>query len=510
MSDKAKPFGYVTSKRGFVRGDLMDQYAVKDENETVSRRLAVDSFKADYGKKGLVQPLYNPEALARVLEINTYHYRACRTKARDIAGLGWVLNPVTEEPDERQKERVDDFFDGMSQPLSTVLDKAMLDFEAVGYCSIELVREGYVGEAPPMDLVHIPSHTMRIHQSGRKACQIRGNKRRWFKMVGVDADIDYETGEEREPGEMEVSRRASEVIWMVNYTPRSDYYGLPDHIPSLGAIHGDLARRDYNISFFDNFGVPSYAVFVTGNFDPGAIDDQGRSELENAIEEHFQELSKNPHSTLILTIPTRHGDSTNEIKVSFQPLAVETKEASFRLYRKDNRDEVLASHGVPPYRLGIAETGSLGGDTADESTEIYKRSIIEPRQEVIESIFNMHIMGTDEDVGLGAIDYWWELAEIDTTDEKHDMEMIESLFRMGAISPNQIAAHFSERFGLTEDDHPALDARYVDGKGVTMEIEDSDVEKVRDALKSLQDRVLKIATKGMSAEELRALKDGDW
>lgn len=504
----AKPFGYVTKTGDFVRKDVLDSYALKVGDETGSRKLPVDSFEHDYGKHGLVQPLYNPEALARVLEINTYHYRACKTKARDVAGLGWVLKPMVEEPDEGQQEIVENFFNGLSQPLSVTLDRAMLDYEAVGYAALELVREDYQHDGPPINITHIPSHTMRIHRGGRKACQVRGLKRRWFKMAGVEADIDYLTGDEHEPGALDEARRASEVIWLVNYTPRSDYYGLPDHIPALGAIHGDLARRDYNITFFDNFGVPAYAVFVTGNFDPGEVDENGRSELENAIEEHFQELSKNPHSTLILTIPTRHGENSNEVKVDFKPLAIETKEASFRLYRKDNRDEVLAAHGVPPYRMGIAETGSLGGDTADETTEIYKRSIIEPRQEVLESLFNQHIIGQDEEIGLGVVDYYWELAEIDTTDEKHDMDMIESLFKMGAISPNQIAKHFSERFGLEEGDHPALDARYVANEPVTLEMDNSEAAEVRDALKNMQDKLMSIATKSMSSEELRVLKGG--
>ena len=120
--------------------------------------------------------------------------------------------------------------------------------------------------------------------------------------------------------------RASEVIWFVNYTPRSDYYGLPDVVPALGAVWGDIARRDYNIAFFDNYGVPAYAVFVTGNFDPGDIDEDGRTDMEKAIEEHFSELAKNPHSILILSIPTEGRDE--EVKVEFQPLVWRPKRLS--------------------------------------------------------------------------------------------------------------------------------------------------------------------------------------
>lgn len=487
-----KPFGIVTKSGKVIGQDILDQYAIKNtDDSTPSRRMMVDSFNDSYRDNGLVQPLYNPEALARVLEINTYHYRACKTKARDIAGLGWEITPMVEKPSDQHKEMVEEFFNNLSVPLSTLLDRAMLDFEATGYGVLELIREEYKHDGQPVGLGHIPSHTMRIHESGNKFCQIRGKNKRWFKAAGYAKDVNYETGDEHEPGTLSENKRASEVVWLMNYTPRSDYYGLPDHIPALGAVHGDMARRDFNITFFDNFGVPAYAVFITGNFDPGDIDSEGRSELEKAIEEHFAELSKNPHSTLILTVPTLSGGNGNEVKIEFKPLATDVKEASFRLYRKDNRDEVLAAHGVPPYRLGIAEEGSLGGSTAAESTEIYKMSVIKPRQEVLESLVNRWVLQEME-----IADYWWELAEVDNTDEKHDLDAIEKLFDMGAISPNQIARYFADRFGLEEDpENEALNTRYV--KGQPVGVDPPDVEKAIKSLESLQEKLLEVAVKGI-------------
>ena len=168
--------------------------------------------------------------------------------------------------------------------------------------------------------------------------------------------------------------------------------------------------------------MPAYAIFVSGNFDPGEIDEEGRTEMEKMIEEHFAELAKNPHSTLILSIPTEGREE--EVKIEFKALSTEVKEASFRLYRNDNRDEILSAHGMPPYRIGVNETGSLGGSTAIESTEIYKMSVIEPRQEMLEAAINRYIVW-----GAFKVDDWeFKLAEIDTTDEKADLEIIASLF----------------------------------------------------------------------------------
>lgn len=258
-------------------------------------------------------------------------------------------------------------------------------------------------------------------------------------------------------------------------------------------MHGDIARRDYNIAFFDNWGVPAYAVFITGNFDPGELDEQGKSEFERSIEEHFNELSKSPHSTLIMSVPTTEGQG--EVNIEFKPLSTEVKEASFRLFRQDNRDEILAAHGVPPYRMGIAETGSLGGSTAQESTEIYKRSVIEPRQEMLESMINKYILWE----GFEAFDWEFKFAEIDTQDEKHDMDMATELFRNAAMTPNQLIHYFGERFGLEPVDHPAMDAHYLNGMPITLEVDMA--PEVEATLLSLQDRLLEVAEKHASDQD---------
>ena len=486
MREVAKQFGVVTKQGRVIRQDILEQYASKAQ----SKQADPDSFTGNYGKNGLVQPLYNPEALTRILEINTYHYRACRTKARDTAGLGWTLRPLNDNAsmDSEMYKLLDGFLSGLPESVGQVWDKAMFDFESIGYGAVEVVRENDDPHGPIALMAHIPGHTLRIHQDGNRFQQKRGRKTRWFKNVEFDGDVDINTGEIKPIGSLDPSKRASEVLWFTNYTPRSDYYGLPDVMPALGAIHGDMARRDYNIAFFDNFGVPAYAVFVTGNFDPGEVNEDGRTEMEAAIEGHFAEMAKNPHSTLILTVPTR--DRSGEVNIEFKPLSIEVKEASFRLYRQDNRDEILAAHGVPPYRMGIAETGSLGGSTAQESTEIYKSSIINPRQEIIETLINRYIIwGAYE-----ANDWQFKFLEIDTSDEAHDLVIVTGLFSLGAVTPNQIIRHFGERFGLEESDHPAMDAHYVANVAIDLAAGD-DIGGAEAVMLSLQSRLLEVAEK---------------
>ncbi len=450
-----KPFAYVTNKGSLVKDDILNEYAIKE----ASNQLKHDNFASAYGEGGLVMPLYNPESLTRLLEMNTYHMRCCKVKARDSAGLGWFIKAVTESAPEKQQFILEEFFRDQLEPISATLDKVMQDYEVMGYAALELVREGHKQGGEPANLFHIPAHTIRVHRDGEKLCQIRGGKKRWYKFVGVEKDFDKETGQEHPFKSLAPERAATEIIWFKNYTARSDYYGMPDIIPALGAIYGDISRRDYNIAFFDNYGVPAYAVFITGDYDMGEVDENGQTDFEKTIESHFKNLRKEPHSTLILSVPSGSG---GDVEIKFEPLSVDTKEASFRLYRKDNRDEVLSAHAVPPYRAGIAETGSLGGNVAEESTEIYKTSVIEPRQEMLESAINLYIT----QLGFNIYDWEFKLGSIDNSDELHDLKMAKGLFSIGAMTPNQVIAHFGERFGLTVSDSPYMDYHYINGKPV--------------------------------------------
>lgn len=471
-----KPFGFISKTGRVTRAAVLENYAIKS---TESKQITEEGEGFSYGARGLKEPPYPPRQLAQLLELNTYHYRCVKTKARESAGLGWSMKPVegkTEETaDPDQKERAKEFFDSLSDPITQTLWLMMVDHESVGYGAIEVTTEE---DGTPLDLIHLPASTVRAHRDKVRFEHRRGAKSVWYKSIRETEEVFVaktgETVEEYEgrsgAGEsIGFEDLANDLMWFRNYTPDSDYYGKPDVMPALGALWGELSRRDYNIAFFDNHGVPAMAVFITGDFDPGEpVDEQGnpdpegRTPLEDTLEDLFADLPENPHSTVILTLPTRDTDRDEaNIEVRFERLATEVKDASFRLYRQDNRDEIVVAHGVPGYRIGINETGSLGGNTARESTEIYKRSVLEPLQATIENEINTYVVRR----GLGVTDWEWKLDELDTRDSIAELDKLVKLFENGALSPNELREHSD--LGLKRIEHPAMDLYYISGKAIT-------------------------------------------
>lgn len=495
-----KPFAYVTKQGKLVRADVLEGYATKESKQA-------DPFVGT-GDKGLVTPPYNVKALVELLDANTYHLRSCRVKAQDVAGNGWSIVPSstsessTGVAEDANKAMLEDWFSNLAW-LDEEIKAAQVDYESIGWGSLELT----FALGKPSGIYHVPSQTLRRHHTKSKWLQRVGSKAVWFQDAHSDQKISAATGAPTNSDDA----AASILISWHNQHPISSVYGVPDIIPALGAIIGDISRRDYNIAFFDNYGVPAYAVFITGDFDPGepSLDSEGNptgpTPLEESIEEHFSALAKEPHSVLVLSVPTSvsddFGGQGGQVKVEIEPLSLQTQEASFRMYRQDNRDEVLTAHGVDPYRIGIAETGSLGGATARESRGIYKESVISPKQKTIENAINHIIIRK----GFGITEWAFQFNEMDDSDANEDLAILVSLFSVGAATPRQIVDRFASRFGLSTSgmEHPALNAHYIGGYPVDIAMSDFEIpsQDVAKSIKELQQRLS--ARAGASEQDIR-------
>lgn len=485
MSSNKKPFCFVTKEGRIVSSNILSAFALKG---TESKGLK-DTFASQYGTYSITEPIYNPLSLSYILELNVYHLRCVQTKAKDTAGLGFDVTGKVEE-DKNNAETIRETLANLPHVLNDTFYKACVDYETIGYACIEIIREDHKVDGELADLVHIPSIYVRVHSEGNKYLQMIGSQKRWFKKAGYPFDIHCETGDKFNLGELDEKERATELIFWANYVPRSVYYGVPDIIPALGAIQGDISRRDYNIAFFENYGIPAYAVYITGNYDPGDLVDKngapdatGKTQMEWEIERHFNDAVQNPNSVLILSIPTANDEG--EVKVTFQPLSVETKESSFRLYRQDNRDEVLASHGVPPYRLGIVETGNLGSNVAEESTKIYKSSVIEPRQFTIETLINQFVL-----VGVMELEpgkFTFKISPIDVAEDEINIDLAVKLFQNGGMTPNDLIRNFGKKFGLKESNDEAMNLHYINGKPI--ESNSTNTDEIKTALEGLSSRL---------------------
>lgn len=387
---------------------------------------------------------YNPETFLLLYESNTIFWRTVKQIAIDVAGIGWdlILREGAKE-NKAEYEKVNTLLrhPNKDQALRHLCNELIIDWGTIGDCAIEVIRnnKGEVAE-----LHQLPTHTLWAHNDKTRYCQKRGTNAVWFKKFGLVGKNDQpitlspKTGE---PEDLPLEEAANEVIFYKNYYPKSDHYGAPNILPAVGDVLTYIGIRDFNLSFFENYGVPAYVVTLDGDWED-ETPDTIRKFLNTEIKG-----SDNQHKTLVLEGP-------EGCKVTFEPVSVAIKEGSFRLYRALCREDMLAAYAMPPYRIGIPVVGTLGGNIAEELTQVYVQSTIEPLQTDIEDIFNLFII----EQGLNCQSYQLKFKDIDLRNEAKEIEMMNSAIEHGYMTPNRAIERMGPEWGKQ---YPGGDSYYM-------------------------------------------------
>ena len=409
----------------------LEKYRTKkaelSEEELKSHQLFEADMKVLYSTGQIIDPPYNLTYLDSMLEKNTEHGACVKQKAVDVCGLGYRLKTPKhlksiEEASQENFNILKTFFDftNPEETLEEVCTKLWVDYEGNGNGCLEIVEK----EKRPIAIYHMSSATVRRTKNPNVYVQVRDQKKRFFLRYGsITPDVDKKWIEEKF---VDIKNKElfsdHKILHIINYTPKSSWYGLPDWLPSLSAILGNIQNSDYNLDFFENNAIPHYAVIIKGaDLDP---------DVESVIKTFFsQEIRGHSHKTLVVAVDDK------EVEVVFEKLAVEIKDASFRMYRQDNRDEIIRAHRVPFSRINVSIPGKLGGGgVALEETETYKKSIIRPKQKILEHRFNQFIINR----GFGIKDWTFEFERLDPTDEETDMKTHTTYVKAGVKSINEV------------------------------------------------------------------------
>jgi len=388
-----------------------------------------------------------PFEAAKLLELKdncAYFDAAVKQIANDVIGQGWTLElreGKKESPKEKEKilKFIEECGGDRDETFNQALSRGIIDWGFIGWWAWEISRDRE-GRGKDKGLInglwHIPAQTLYVHKSQNKYCQKRGQKAVWFKRFGWDKEInslDGEViGEERlkelqaEPDEK--IDMANEVIFYKNYYPQSEYYGAPNVLPSIGAVMGLIGVRDYNLSFFENYGIPAALIILKGRWDKDTA-----KQISDFIDVELKG-SEQAHKTFCVH-PPKDGE------FEYIKLGIEIKEGSFKLYQKSLRDEILLDYKMPPYRIGVAEVGALGGTTAPESTKIYAQGVVSPLEEIVEWLVTKKLFQD----GLKVENYMFKLNEIDLRDLDAEAKRDQVYFGLGALTSNQVLARYGKK-----------------------------------------------------------------
>lgn len=395
---------------------------------TATQQLLIQQAVSGYALFDLVMPEYNLDYLSSIYEISPYNYAAINAKVSNIVGLGFdfieskkTTDLLDSIEDEKQLERARRKLNRIKQDLHQWLEdcneeetfketliKFYTDVEATGNGYLEVGRTtagkiGYIG--------HIPAKTMRVRRLRDGFVQLLYGKAVFFRNFGDTETPNPVAG---------ATDRPNEIIHLKKYTPKNNYYGIPDIIAAQNAMAGNEFAGKYNLDYFENKAVPRYIITVKGaKLSP---------ESERKLLEFFQVgLKGKNHRSLYIPLPPDSPDSKTEFKM--EPIEAGTQESSFNIYRQSNRDEILMAHRVPINKVGTATGISLAN--ARDADKTFKEQVCAPAQDILEKKLNRIVQEMTDALIL-------KFNELSLTDEDTQSKIDERYLRMQVITPNEI------------------------------------------------------------------------
>ena len=425
----------LTTKGGLIPVEVL-KAEEKKEDKVKSKQLKESAKYLQ--EQGLIPLPFEAESLL-FLKDNCSYFDACvKQIAKDVMGQGYTIE-LREGMKENKNELalINNFIEysggDRDETFEETLERGLVDWGCIGWWGWEVSRAAKGKNKGLVNgLWHVPAQTLYVHKDHDKYAQIRGDKKVWFKRFGLKEDIDLHSGltvtEERMQEEKDYPEdkdkkieRANEMIFYRNYYPQSDYYGAPNILPSVGSVTGLIGVRDFNLSFFENYGVPAALIILKGRWDKASA-----KKICDFLDVEIKG-SDNAHKTMAI-----HPSKDSEF--IFEKLSAEVREGSFDKYQITLRNEVLVVYKMPPYRIGIAEEGSLGGSTASESTRIYVSSVVTPLEKVVERLVTDKLFVE----GLKVKNYTFNLNELDIRDLDAIAKRDRLYFEIGALTANQV------------------------------------------------------------------------
>jgi PBSX family phage portal protein len=382
-------------------------------------------YRNGYGMFDVITPPWNLYELANYYDTSFANHAAIDAKVENIVGLGYdfhvsdrtMLRLETVMDDgqrDRARNRIERAKIEMRDWLETLNDddsfthtmmKVYTDYEATGNGYLEIGRTvtgeiGYVG--------HIPSVTMRVRRLRDGYVQIIGQKVIYFRNFGAT-----------NPNPITNDTRPNEIIHFKQYSPLNTFYGIPDIMSAIGSLHGDQLANQYNIDYFGNKAVPRYVVTL-----------KGAKLSEDAEEKMFRflqtSLKGQSHRTLYIPLP---GDSdTNKVEFKMEPIENGVQEASFKEYRKHNRDDILIAHQVPLSKLGGTDSSSIAAALSQDRT--FKEQVARPMQRNLEKMINKIIKEKTDILEF-------KFKELTLTDEIAQSQILERYVKTQVMVPNE-------------------------------------------------------------------------
>lgn len=301
------------------------------DGSALVKSLAVDAPRTNQkdGIIGEVPPPINHGALLNYKLSNPAHSTCVTTKVESAVGLGL------------KEDSVKDALDPLCEvSFLLTMKPILLDLVECGTGFIEVVpgKDGRPGA-----LYHAAARNISIH--------VDDDTGQEYHFIGRDGGPEVMYGRF---GAESAKKYKSSIIMLKNPTNVCRYYGFPDWLPAVPRIELSHCVTQHQFDFFDNRGVPEFALFLLGELMPKPDFDLLKAQLT----EHVG--LGNARKSLVSNI------GSDKMTVQLERLAMDdaADPTQFSKTVETASLEIVSAHRVPPALAGIQIPGKMG--TANE------------------------------------------------------------------------------------------------------------------------------------------------
>lgn len=213
-----------------------------------------------------------------------------------------------------------------------------------------------------------------------------------------------------------------DVIHISLDAPRSGVYGISPTQAAMLPITAWLFAASTGKEMFRK-GLPPtlWADFPSGKSQP---------EINRWVHQH---LSQNVGPRNIGRPVVTQGNATVKELAAGRVADVES-------FKGQARDEILACYGTPPAKVGVIESGNLGGGTGESQHRTFMVNVCQPLAELVLEKINFFIVKN----GFGVEGWHLKFADVDLRDSKTVEEIRDMRLRNGSYTLNRYRAEIGE------------------------------------------------------------------
>jgi len=363
-----------------------------------------------------------------------------------------------------ERFRFSAWFDHCVSDMSFVRLRRILrwDREAVGWCAIELLRDG---AARLQRLRYVPAHTVRplvdqpelvtvvednpvtvlsidrqiyVQRRFPRFVQIVSGERVYFKAVGDPRVVSRNTGiaykdlqaMQAKDAEGPEAQEAHELLFMGQHSPRT-LASPPRWISGLLRALGTREADETNYHHLRNKSFTAGIMFVSG----GRVNQEMRERIEDSIRAELQGAENAGKILVVEAIPHRGSpnDRAMQPSITFQSLRdAHQTDAMFTEYDARSADTIGALFRQSPLLRGYTPS-NLNRATAEAALQFTENQVYGPERDDFDWIVNKYIV---PEIGIHYLKFVSNTPPARTLEET--TEFLKTVVPHGALLPAEI------------------------------------------------------------------------